>query len=386
MGRLPSVDRRRRRIETAGALLLSVVMLGGVMATPAGATPFPNTAAITIPAGAPGTTTGPAAPYPSAITASGLQGVITDVNVTLVGATHTYPDDIDVLLVGPFGQTVVLMSDTGAGFGITNLTLTFDDAAAASLPDTTQIAAGTYKPTQGVTCNTCGFNGGAPAPTGPYGTTFAGFNGTDPNGTWNLYVYDDNGGDVGSLSGGWSLDVTTNAPTVTSFTPTSGTAGTSVTITGTNFTGATAVTFGGVASTSTAVNSPTQITATVPPSAKTGPIAVTGPAGTGTSSADFTVIAVSHARRVSLAMPGAKAKGAVRVKDAFTACAAHVPVKLQRYANGKWVNVKKVKTDASGAYRIRGVTHSGKYRALAKKVKLGDTDICKKAVSKRVVN
>ena len=40
--------------------------------------------------------------------------------------------------------------------------------------------------------------------------------------------------------------------------------GTSVTITGTNFTGATAVTFGGIAATSFTVNSATQITAVAP--------------------------------------------------------------------------------------------------------------------------
>lgn len=78
------------------------------------------------------------------------------------------------------------------------------------------------------------------------------------------------------------------APTVSSFTPSSGPPGTSVTITGINFTGATAVTFNGAAATFT-VNSGTQVTATVPTGATTGPIAVTTPAGTGTSTASFTV-------------------------------------------------------------------------------------------------
>src|SRR5207249_5663838 len=79
-------------------------------------------------------------------------------------------------------------------------------------------------------------------------------------------------------------------PTITSFTPTSGAVGASVTINGTNFTGATAVTFNNVGATIFAVSSATAITATVPVGAGTGPIAVTNPDGTGTSASNFTVL------------------------------------------------------------------------------------------------
>ncbi|MGQ9897983.1 MAG: IPT/TIG domain-containing protein [Acidobacteriota bacterium] len=88
-------------------------------------------------------------------------------------------------------------------------------------------------------------------------------------------------------------------PAITGFTPTSGPVGTVVTITGTNFTGGlpntaspnarvTAVAFNGVPATFT-VNSATQITATVPAGATTGPISVSTPDGTATSATDFTV-------------------------------------------------------------------------------------------------
>jgi len=78
-------------------------------------------------------------------------------------------------------------------------------------------------------------------------------------------------------------------PTILSFTPTSGCAGTSVTITGNNFTGATSVKFNGLTAAFTVVNN-TTITATVPAGATAGPISVTSAGGTATSSTNFTVI------------------------------------------------------------------------------------------------
>jgi hypothetical protein len=78
-------------------------------------------------------------------------------------------------------------------------------------------------------------------------------------------------------------------PAILTFSPTSGAVGTVVTITGTTFTGATKITFGGVKATTFSVNSNTQITATVPNGAKTGTIQVTTPGGIAVSSTTFTV-------------------------------------------------------------------------------------------------
>ena len=83
-----------------------------------------------------------------------------------------------------------------------------------------------------------------------------------------------------------------NAPTITSFTPTSGSEGTSVVLTGTGFTGAVSVKFN-VTNANFTVNSSTQITAIVPMSASSGRIVVTTPGGTGMSSANFVVTATS---------------------------------------------------------------------------------------------
>lgn len=77
------------------------------------------------------------------------------------------------------------------------------------------------------------------------------------------------------------------APNITRVSPTSGPAsgGTTVIITGTNFSGATAVTFGGAAATGFTVNSATQITATAPAGSGTVDIRVTTTGGTSATSA-----------------------------------------------------------------------------------------------------
>jgi hypothetical protein len=82
------------------------------------------------------------------------------------------------------------------------------------------------------------------------------------------------------------------APTITSFTPLEEKVGGSVTITGTNFAGTSAVRFNGVAATSFTVSGNGQtITTTVPVGSSTGPLTVTTPGGTATSAAPFLVIA-----------------------------------------------------------------------------------------------
>jgi subtilisin-like proprotein convertase family protein len=266
-------------------LLLSALFVG-LTAAPASAVVFTSNTNLTIPS------SGNATPnYPDTIAVSGLVGVVADVNVTLDNISHLYPDDVDVLLVGPTGADVILMSDVGAGLDLTSDDLAFTDGAGA-LPDSAQISSGTYSPTQGVNADVsscCGYQGAAP--TGPpFGSSLSVFNGTNPNGTWSLYVYDDTSPDGGSISSGWDLEIIMAAPTVTSFTPTSGPPGTAVTITGTNLQGVTSVTFGGVPSTSITNNTPTSVTATVPANAVTGPIGVTTPNGTATSATSFTVV------------------------------------------------------------------------------------------------
>jgi len=180
------------------------------------------------------------------------------------------------------------------------------------------------------------------------------------------------------------------APTITSFTPTFGAVGTSVVITGTNFSGTvsgtnfttSSVKFNTTTATSFTVNSATQITATVPTGATTGKISVTTPGGTATSTANFTV-SIPHSRSVTLSLKRhLVAKGVVNVGDAFTQCEASVPVKIQRKTSGGWKNVGSATTTSTGSYSKKIKDKTGKYRAQVKKfTPNAGVDVCSKATS-----
>jgi subtilisin-like proprotein convertase family protein len=169
--------------------------------------------------------------YPSQITLNGLDpsAPITDVNVKLNDFSHTYPDDVGVLLVGPQSTKVLLMADVGGGVGqqtlpaVTNVNLVLDDEALVSLPDEGKITSGTYRPTQGTAPSGGGkaVNFPPPAPAGPYAQTLSLLDNTNPNGTWSLYVVDDSPTFSGQFAGGWLLEIRTDTtpPRVISTTP-----------------------------------------------------------------------------------------------------------------------------------------------------------------------
>ncbi len=160
---------------------------------------------IDLPAGQPATTSGPASPYPVPINVAGIPSPVAALRVQVFGLSHTFPDDLDVLLVGPGGQPLVIQSDVGGGTDVVNLSYVLDDLAPDLLPDHGPLTAGTFRPSNVIT----GDSFPAPAPLPPHNdpapagtaTLNGTFGGSQPNGTWKLYLVDDVGGDVGTLAG-----------------------------------------------------------------------------------------------------------------------------------------------------------------------------------------
>lgn len=194
----------------------SLVAIAATLAitSTASAQTFTNPTAITLPAGAPGTTSGPASVYPSVINVAGVASPIQYVQVNLLGLSHTFPSDLDILLVSPGGRNIIIMSDVGGANDLNgaNLSFTFDAPVEPNL--VTQLESGFYR-----AGNTgAGDTWPVPAPAGPYADTLNSLNGTNANGTWTLYIVDDAASDTGSLAGGWSI--TFNGPRVNQPAPT----------------------------------------------------------------------------------------------------------------------------------------------------------------------
>ncbi|HZN90295.1 MAG TPA: Calx-beta domain-containing protein [Thermoleophilaceae bacterium] len=160
---------------------------------------FPNTTLIKIPGSG---DIGPASPYPSSVSVSGMTGPITDVNVTLHRVGHSYPSDLRALLVSPTGEKVRLMSGRCGTDDIEDYTWIVDQQALEEFPGSS-CEGFVYRPAGG------GGNFPAPAPEGPYSGSLNSLNGEQANGTWQLYVADSNVHDTGDMEGGWTLTVST---------------------------------------------------------------------------------------------------------------------------------------------------------------------------------
>ena len=196
---------------TIRTLLTAAIFTSGLSTVAAGTFTFSNTNAIVINDSASPPTA--ASLYPSTNVVSGITGsYVTKVTVQIHGFAHSFPADVDMVLVGPGSQNVVLMGNVGKlnlPQPATNIDLTLDDDAATGMPLDTDLVSGTFKPTQRQAFQ---FDFPAPAPTTAslMGTNLSNFKNINPNGTWSLYVVDDTEANSGVITGGWSLTITTS--------------------------------------------------------------------------------------------------------------------------------------------------------------------------------
>ncbi len=148
--------------------------------------------------------------YPSTISVNGMKGRITQIDVVLHDISHTAPGEVEALLVGPNGQRSIVIANVCGTGDLTDARLRLSSEATLTVPDQATSCPGNWEPTS-ATGNPIAFS--APAPAGTVASaSFAVFLGTNPNGTWRLFVQDENGpADPGAIAGGWDLEIDTLA-------------------------------------------------------------------------------------------------------------------------------------------------------------------------------
>lgn len=128
------------------------------------------------------------AAIPSIISVSGipLSESVVEVTVSMAGVFHTWSSDIRGSVTSPLAEVVTLWNFPGDDEDAVGSNWLFSDAAAVGLGNISQ--SGTFLPI-----------------TGP---ALATFNSDNPNGNWTLNVFDQAGGDQGSIAS-WTLNITT---------------------------------------------------------------------------------------------------------------------------------------------------------------------------------
>jgi hypothetical protein len=168
-------------------------------------------------------------PNPSNINVSNLFGTINKVTVSLNGYTEGQPDLVTSLLVGPaanVGATFDFFSKLGGATDLTTpISMTISDAGTS--PTGTLTNGSDYKPTSNVTSAdtyTASLSGFYTLPASfNYAATFGAStfasvyttNNPDPNGNWDLYLYQAGDNPGGGFSSGWCLNFTQNPPALT---------------------------------------------------------------------------------------------------------------------------------------------------------------------------
>lgn len=154
-------------------------------------------------------------PYPSTITVSGVGSQLTRVTVTLDDLTNRQLASLTILLVSPTGGAVLLLGGCNPTGGVVERTITFDDEGVR------QPRNRPFPLDDRVAPSACGAQPrlAAPAPTPIDENTLDALTGTDPNGTWSLYIQAFDRASYGHLEG-WSLTVEATGPDQPGATPT----------------------------------------------------------------------------------------------------------------------------------------------------------------------
>jgi hypothetical protein len=151
---------------------------------------------------------GPAQRYPATANVRGEPSSgLSRVEVTLHNLRHSYPGDLDILLVSPSGAGIMLMSSAGGGIAVSNATLVFHPAS-QNYPVPPWQGRIQSNQTSDYSCwNWSGITNVPGAPDGPYSTDLNYLLDTDPNPNkvWSLYIYDHASGHTGVLQDSWSL-------------------------------------------------------------------------------------------------------------------------------------------------------------------------------------
>ena len=145
-------------------------------------------------------------PFPSSIVVPAHSGVVSDVDVTLVGLDHTSSPDLASCSSDPRGSGSSLLYAAGSyDANPAPVTLTFDDEALSHPcpPPQPSRPAPTSPRTRGSSTT--------PASSlADLATSLSAFDGTPASGSWSLFISDRFSVDAGVLTGGWSLDIDYN--------------------------------------------------------------------------------------------------------------------------------------------------------------------------------
>jgi hypothetical protein len=150
----------------------------------------------------PAADSGVAVPYPDGVTDPQSLGIVRRTGVRISSPQHAQASDLDILLVAPGGEKIMLMSDAGGPTPLASTELSFQ----AGRPPLTTGAIPSGSPVVGPTDLEPGETLPPTAPPGPYGTDLSVLDNTSTAGVWSLYVADDTaGGGGGGSTWAWNV-------------------------------------------------------------------------------------------------------------------------------------------------------------------------------------